>query len=236
MKALPLRTLLVVFVTAEAAYLAASRLWLPTLRLEPVQHEVGWTILRLIESGVLLWLVSVRPLPAVVSPSKPNPQIGYIIGCCILIVPLGAAELNLPPTLRWVSAASSFVVGLREELGYRGILQFALRMRLGLWPALMVSNGLFLAAHIGAFPLTAVAVAEILVAGLALGLCYELAGSLFAVVLVHGLYNAIECLSPVFPASLPKGPILGAIGCGAVALAYVANGRARSPTQLIPPQ
>jgi hypothetical protein len=86
-----------------------------------------------------------------------------------------------------------------EEVVFRGLLQSALRGRIGgPWPAIAVSAGLFTMVHNQPQALPALAVLAVV-----LGYNYERTGRLLAPMLTHALFNAI------FIAETLRQPVAG---------------------------
>lgn len=77
------------------------------------------------------------------------------------------------------------VVPVMEEMLFRGFLQSSLRALLpGVWPAVLVTSGLFAAVHYSTHFLSIFALS------CALGYAYERSGSLFRSIAIHALFNA----------------------------------------------
>lgn len=89
-----------------------------------------------------------------------------------------------PVTLSVVGAAAVVVGPLGEELLFRGLIYRQIRQRWGIGPALWFSSLLFAAMHASPTQLPAY-----LVLGAAFALTYEWVGSLWASVILHGLWN-----------------------------------------------
>ncbi len=87
----------------------------------------------------------------------------------------------------WELVVLSAVAGLGEEVMFRGVVQAWLEVQLGWWWALVVASILFGFMH----PITRLYVTLAAVMGVWFGLVWLWAGSLWAPVLAHGLYDAI---------------------------------------------
>jgi len=81
----------------------------------------------------------------------------------------------------------SALAGLGEELLFRGVLQAWLTGLVGPWAGIAIASVIFGLAHYLSHVYFVLATAM----GLYLGLLYQLTGDLLAVVLVHGLYDAL---------------------------------------------
>jgi hypothetical protein len=97
----------------------------------------------------------------------------------ILWAPPGVAALHIADTVIW----TPFI----EELAFRGILYGTLRRRLPVWPAALVSAGVFAAAH----GYGVIGFASVLVSGLLWTLAYEGTRSLLPGIVAHGVNNLI---------------------------------------------
>jgi membrane protease YdiL (CAAX protease family) len=122
-------------------------------------------------------------------------------------------------------AIASFAVGaaLGEELLCRGLLQWGLRSRVGVPAAILVSSLFFGAIHVD--PVHA-AFATFL--GLYLGSAAQLANSVRASILCHGVNNLVAILMTAYAGDQGPAPPLAiaasfTVACGALAL--VARGR-----------
>jgi hypothetical protein len=91
----------------------------------------------------------------------------------------------------WTAAAvfSAVVLApLAEELFFRGLLQSLLRRRFGPWPAVLTTAAVFAAVHYS----TPQAVPALAALGIVLGYNYERTGRLFAPILLHAIFNALN--------------------------------------------
>ena len=192
----------VIFLLCELAYVAAARTLTHAFTGPLIERELCWTALRLLSAVILLWLF--RQITATRS-SRPNarfsPRALLAVGMCL--APILVGDQNLGDGERCVFAATSFAVGLREELAYRGVLQNVLHRRFGLIPALLLSNLAFIAYHCGVQPFTFHYVLQLLLAGSILGVAYHVSGSLLLAVLLHSVYDAIDALTPIFRPPAP---------------------------------
>ena len=89
-----------------------------------------------------------------------------------------------PLQLSAIGVAVSLLAPLGEELIFRGFLYRALRMRIGVWPAVLVTSLAFSSLHPSLGPY--------LVLSAAFCLAYEWTGSLWTSILLHGLWNGLS--------------------------------------------
>ena len=91
--------------------------------------------------------------------------------------------------LSLVVAASVIVAPMAEEVFFRGLVQSMFRRYLGgPWPAILVSAGIFAAAHASLYrdwP-------ALFVLGVALGYNYERTGRLTSCMIAHAIFNAVN--------------------------------------------
>jgi membrane protease YdiL (CAAX protease family) len=95
-----------------------------------------------------------------------------------------------------IFALTSFVVGLREELLYRAVLINLLQPRFGVIGALIFSTLLFTVYHYGTWAVSWLIITEIVSMSTILGLMYIYSGSLFAVAMLHAVYDAVWFFGP----------------------------------------
>lgn len=142
--------------------------------------------------------------------------IGWLAILLFLACPALSAGYGLASPLNIIFAATSFAVGFREEIVYRGILQRVLTKRFGLVASLIISNLLFAIYHYGAIPLTAPNLFEFFVAGLFLGVLFHLSGSIVLVSLLHSAYDALYAVGPLVASPLDRSHTLGLLAIAAM--------------------
>jgi membrane protease YdiL (CAAX protease family) len=193
--------LFLVFVVCELAYVASARLLARYYHGQQPAAELYWTGLRAISAVVLWWIYRRAQKNAPASSKRISWADLPVIGMLVAPVVTGTAVYG--ESVRHLFAATSLVVGLREELAYRAVLQDFLRQRSGPWAALIVSNVAFVAYHYGVEPFEPDYVLQLLFVGLILGAVYEKSGSLALVVMLHFVYDALWCYAPFLPSPLP---------------------------------
>jgi membrane protease YdiL (CAAX protease family) len=126
-----------------------------------------------------------------------------------------------------IFALTSFVVGFREELLYRAVLINLLQPKYGVLGSLVISTVLFTVYHYGTWAISWLIVAEIIGMSVILGLIYIYSRSLYAVALLHGLYDAIWFFGPFLTSPIPDiwRPIFLLAGIAFVCLWAVRVGR-----------
>lgn len=215
-----------VAVLLEIAYAVLTRTWFRALA-DGIELELMTTTFRA-ATAVVYWLLFQHVILG-----RPR-HTRVLKSPCML---LGAAvALSIPFLFRgWspggglatalVFASTSIVVGIREELLYRGVLLNLLEPKIGSLGALLVSTALFVVYHYGALPVTVLTVTEIVCMSLFLGLIYMKSGSLVAVIALHSLYDAVwffgpyvespltDLWRPVFLIAALAFVVLGVPGC-----------------------
>lgn len=135
---------------------------------------------------------------------RPRPgtwRLLWLPGLYLLLAGAGVAALGLPPPPALaILAANMLLVGLSEELMFRGVLYSGLRDRLPLWPAAIVTSVLFGAVHVLNAGTTGNLQGAVLQAINAVSLGFLLlglrvrSGSLWPPVILHAVWNALLLL------------------------------------------
>lgn len=114
-------------------------------------------------------------------------------------------------------AVNTALVGLSEELMFRGVLYAGLRQRLALWPAMLLSSALFGAVHAlnvfttGQLEMALLQSACAFLQGFGYLAIRLRTGSVWPMVLVHALWDfslMIGLLAPRAPGETPAGAVL----------------------------
>ena len=192
----------VTFLFCELAYVASVRILLHAFTGSLVQQELYWSAIRLVSAAALVWLFRrIRParsgMSSVISAR-------HLLAFGILLAPVLVGNSGLDGPYRYLYAATSFLVGLREELAYRGVLQNLLIRRLSIPMSLLVSNVLFVGYHFGVQPFTVVNIIQLFLIGIILGFVYHLSGSIVLAVALHSIYDAIWALTPFLARPMPE--------------------------------
>lgn len=195
---------LLVAALAETGYAVSTRAGLPRL-MGGIELELATTAVRLLTIALYWWLFrdliqNRARIPAFLK--RPPVIAGIAVAMAVPCLFQGWS-----PGGGWGTAlvfiATSFVVGLREELLYRAVLLNWLQPRAGTLGALLISIPLFLLYHYGVLPYTVLTVTEMICMSLVLSGVYLRSGSLLAVALIHSFYDAVWFLGPVLAAPLP---------------------------------
>ena len=188
----------------ELTYALTTRVWLRA-RYDGIELELLTTVGRLVSFAVFFLLfrdLILSRQPQARRALHPAPVCAVVL---LFLAPTLIGNYALPGlTAQIVFAATSAVVALKEEALYRGVLQTFLESRLGVLTAVALSNVGFTLYHYGAQPFTAWNLAEIFLAGCALGLLYAATGSLLLAVAVHAVNDAIWAFTPILGSPLPK--------------------------------
>lgn len=159
--------------------------------------RLSWDKL-LVGATLLAWWLSQPPRPAVMPGRALAAALAWLT-----LVPVFALWLDLvdwqpkwPPHLGLWLTLNLGVAVLTEELLFRALLQRRLVDRLGPWPGLLLTAGLFGAAHIPFSPLFALVAAF---AGLGYGLVFHYSQRLWPALLLHGAVNLCHLLLLTYP-------------------------------------
>lgn len=144
----------------------------------------------------------------------------YIVGGLALSIRWG-----LPPAevVLWV-LLNTFLVGLSEELMFRGVLLQALRHTVSIWPAVALTTLAFGAVHsLNVFITGDLRGAVVQSTAAALSGLFFIAlrlrtGSLWPCIVIHGLW---DCAAFLVALSSPKEPVIGTASTDAMSLAPI---------------
>jgi len=99
---------------------------------------------------------------------------------------------------RILFAITSIIVGLREELVFRVLIQNSLESKLGPVYAILITSLIFTVWHFGAIPNNSFAFGQVLISSIFLGLIYSATKSFILVVSLHAIYDALWSLTPIY--------------------------------------
>jgi membrane protease YdiL (CAAX protease family) len=184
--------------SAELIYLA-GRTWLLQQHYLAMVEELAWTAWRLPFLALYYWLF--RGYLAPRSEQRAMPRHPLLVAALLLSV--AGIGFHGPRAVEYqlVLAAATPVIGLREELIYRVILQGYLERYMPPLRAILLSNVIFTAYHIGSQPMNMVSVTGIAATGIALGVIYERTRNLWLVASLHAGIDVLYAVSPPLPIS-----------------------------------
>lgn len=180
----------------ELLYAFVTRSWMP-FHFQGIELELLISTCRALMAG-LVWLWFGDFIRSSIHSIRPHQRPGVIAVAGVLLVEaLLCARLGLPGLpLQTTWAATSLIVGIHEELVFRGLLQTLLTRRLGWVPGVVLSNLCFTLFHFGAQPLNPVNFINLFLTGCVLGVVYCRTGSLLAVIAIHAAVDSIYSFSP----------------------------------------
>lgn len=195
---------LAVTLLLELIYAFVTRAWMP-FHFQGITLELLISTCRALMAG-LVWLWFRDFIRARTTTLRPHQRTAVIaVAAALFIGALLCARLGLPGLpLQATWAVTSLLVGIHEELVFRGLLQNLLTTRLGWLPAVLLSNLGFTLFHFGAQPLDPVNFIDLFLTGCALGVVYCRTGSLLAVMAIHATVDAIYSFSPLLQAPWPS--------------------------------
>lgn len=191
-------------VVLEVAYALSTRVWLKHY-FEGTELELYTTGIRILTAASywllfreLIWSRTPR-----LGPRRHPLFVGGVV--LVLLVPVIVGDWKLSgQSMEIVFALTSVVVGFREEILYRGVLQNVLQRRTGWIGAILLSNVIFTFYHYGAWPFTLHNVLEFFLVGSSLGFIYYGTGSIWLAIAVHSIYDALWSFSPLIAQPLAR--------------------------------
>ena len=198
---------LILTLLLELVYAVATRAWLPSW-FHGVRLELLISAGRALVAGIV-WMLFRDSLLAQNGRAE-HQQYPLVLAAATALfleaILVGNAGLDGRP-LRGTFAATSFVVGVHEELVYRGVLQNLLLARTNLPFSLLLSSLCFTLYHFGAQPLNPLNFLYIFLTSCTLGLIYERTRSLGIVIGIHAIVDALFSFSPFLHPPWP--PLFG---------------------------
>jgi membrane protease YdiL (CAAX protease family) len=166
--------------------------------------------------------VPLRPLIGRVRPLRRSLGVGAglgllaIVGSTVIVsilVALSGSEATpdqvltgdiaeTPSQLLLAIAAAVVLAPVAEELLFRGLLHRALRVRLRIVPATLISSVLFAIVHVDVVLSQPIALVGLTLVGVVLALAYERTGSLLVPVMIHAVHNAVTIVAVVVTSRL----------------------------------
>lgn len=216
--------------------------------IETVTHGVSWNLAMAV--ALLAVVTIVKRWPDLGFASRPAPRALLPLWFPMLYLVFFAllpAALGLPPGSALVFIAlNTALVGLSEEWMFRGVLFHGLRSRLAVWPAMLLTSGLFGAVHVlnvfvtGRLVEAAVQSVAAFMSGLLLQALLIRTGSIWVPIAYHALWDfGTFVTSATAPPgadqidlaqgwawALPIGLVLPNFLCALVLLRKVRNGDA----------
>ena len=131
-------------------------------------------------------------------------------------VPDGGGAVDYARTLAWTFAYFGLAAAY-EEVWFRGYGFQALVEQIGVWPTVVLTSGLFSAAHLGNPEVDAIAIVNIFLAGVLLGFAYLRTRSLWFPTALHAGWNWTMATALGFPVSglvLMDTPLYDAVETG----------------------
>ncbi|WP_275544814.1 MULTISPECIES: CPBP family intramembrane glutamic endopeptidase [unclassified Pseudomonas] len=179
------------------------QLWPPRLvspDATPYALRLSWDKL-LLGSALLGWWLGQTRRPVI-----SLKYAGLVCLATLLLVPVSAIALGLvawqpkwPQGLLLWLAVNLGVAVLAEELLFRGVLQPALVGRMGTWPGLLLTAGLFGAAHL---PFSVLFAVVATCAGLGYGLAFHYSGRISLTIALHAAVNLLHISLLSYPLKL----------------------------------
>ena len=200
-----MRRLILIVGGSELVLFIATRLILAHWSGYEWQSELLRTVCRAGEAFVLWYFFRAIIFSGV--PNRKGIQHPLFIAAvgALLAVPLLIGNWYLMgPVTKFVFAATSIVVGIHEEFLFRGIMQNLVARRFGMLSSIGITSAVMTVWHVGAIPLNIFNYSQVLIVSCVLGLIYARTQSIWVVVILHALYDALWPLTPVLAEPLSR--------------------------------
>lgn len=194
-----LKNKLILAVIVELLYIAGSRYVTSTFDTYTPNSEYLRTLLRAF--SVIAYYFLFKDYILSFTPNYKfikSPYIGLSL-LLFFITPLLVGNLYfMGDYTRVLFAVTSIVVGLREELVFRVLIQNNLESKIGSIYAICITSMIFTAWHYGAIPNEWFAFGQVFINSLLIGFVYSATKSFILVVTMHAIYDALWSLTPVY--------------------------------------
>ena len=197
----------------EATFMVLTRVLLARYPHDVIGVELARSLLRFLAVSAYWYALPELIEPQSTESSLRQPVLLLALAL-FLSVPLLTGDLGkMSQATRWVFAATSILVALKEEIAFRALIQNLLAKRFGNLVAVLGATALFTASHIGVIPASFHAYSQVAAAGLFLGIVFVHTQRLWLVIWLHTFYDALVFVTPVFspPFAYPVGLALLAI-------------------------
>ncbi len=123
----------------------------------------------------------------------------------LMLYPLLFQKSNFSGLLSFIWFASSFIVGFREEIFYRGFVQYNINKSKGIILSIILTSLIFTLYHVIFFIWGQwITLVQIFIWSLVIGIIYYKTKSIVFVSLIHGVYDAIPFVTPFTQIKLPN--------------------------------
>jgi len=190
----------IILIATEAMYIITSTALSIILKDSPFYSELYKTILRI--ASLVIYSIIFRKSFIIENNIKRKFNNYYFIviiaSIFLFSFPFLFGKSGFTENLRILWLLSSFIVGFREEIFYRGIVQTSLNKKYTILVSLIITSIVFLLYHVYVFIYGSwIDFAEIFIWSLVIGLIYIKIQSIIIVSLIHGLYDATPFITPV---------------------------------------
>jgi membrane protease YdiL (CAAX protease family) len=183
----------VIAMSAELVYLA-GRTWLLRAIPDFIPQEIAWSAWRLVFLALYFWLFRGYIPTKAERRGMPRHPLLAVALVLVLVEASNHSPRDFPYAL--VLAVTTPIVGLREELFYRVILQGYLERHMRPLLAVVLASAIFTAYHMGSQPMNAVSVTGIAATGLLLGAIYQRTRNFWLVAALHAGIDILYALLP----------------------------------------
>lgn len=162
----------------------------------PIQSELIISSLRLVSAGVYLsiFIDLIKQTNTNSIPFKSQSKFTIIAFITFLSAPLISGTPAHFDSTSILYIATSFAVGIREEISFRGVLQTLLGTKLSSWLSIIISTLFFVLMHTGFQPMAPVFIFGFFFQGLFLALVYRYTSNLILCIILHSLFD-INCIA-----------------------------------------
>jgi membrane protease YdiL (CAAX protease family) len=189
----------ILLVFFELVYIGFSTVLSISYYNDPMKGEIYRTLVRIISLIIysVFFYNKIIPKEAKREILKKDKILIYSSVIIIMLFPLFLQKTGFTNLLQLIWILSSFVVGFREEIFYRGFLQNKISSKYNLITTILITSLIFTSYHIVYFIWGQwITIIQIFLWSIFIGIIYFKTKNIILVSMIHSIYDAIPFITP----------------------------------------
>jgi len=190
----------IILFLCEIAYILFSTVISIKYKFDPMIGELLRTIVRIISLMLYVLLFYKKLVPKRIKHKSSNRERTrvFIATIMIMLYPLLFEKAGFTNFLQLLWILTSFIVGFREEIFYRGFIQNKLSSKYGIISTIIITSLIFTLYHVVYFIWGQwITLIQVFLWSVFIGILYYKTKSIFIVSIIHGIYDAIPFITPI---------------------------------------
>jgi len=195
------RKIWIILIVTEIIYILSATALSVKFKESPFYSELYKTIFRIVSLIIysIIFKKSFILENRIIPRSKYKSSLIVVAVLFLFSFPVLFGKSGFTRPLRILWFLSSFIVGFREEIFYRGIIQTSLNKKYNIIVTIIFTSIIFMLYHVYVFIYGSwIDLIEIFIWSFVIGIIYFKIRSIIIVSVIHGLYDAIPFITPVF--------------------------------------